>query len=53
MDFSQQNDCQIKAAHCRCMVGIEEACSHIAAILFKVEASIREHIRTAPTEVAN
>ena len=35
------------------MAGIGEACSNIAAVLFKVEASVREHIRTAPTEVAN
>ena len=35
------------------MAGIGEVCSHIATILFKVETNIREHIRTAPTEVAN
>ena len=47
------DDCQIRAAHCTCMAGIEEAGSHTAAILFKVEASIREYIRTAHTENTN
>ena len=39
-----KDDCQIKAAHCTYMAGIGEACSHIAAMLFKMEASIGEYI---------
>eukprot|EP00731_Ephydatia_muelleri_P022382 Em0014g973a len=31
----------IVAAHCTCMAGLGEGCSHVAAILFKVEAATR------------
>ena len=30
---------EVVAAHCTCMVGIGEACSHIAAVLFAAEAN--------------
>ncbi|XP_061190608.1 uncharacterized protein LOC133198543 [Saccostrea echinata] len=36
-----ERDCTILNAHCTCMAGLEEVCSHVAAILFKVEASVR------------
>ncbi|KAL5494127.1 hypothetical protein EMCRGX_G009554 [Ephydatia muelleri] len=31
----------IVAAHCTCMAGLGEGCSHVAAILFKIEAAKR------------
>ena len=31
----------IIAAHCTCMAGLGESCSHIGALLFKVEAAVR------------
>lgn len=34
-------DCTILNAHCTCMAGLGEVCSHVAAILFKIEASVR------------
>ena len=35
------SDEQVLAAHCDCMAGLGESCSHIAAILFKIEAAVR------------
>ena len=29
------------AAHCNCKAGLGESCSHVAALLFKVEAAVR------------
>ncbi|KAL3885006.1 hypothetical protein ACJMK2_025105 [Sinanodonta woodiana] len=29
------------AAHCNCMAGLGETCSHIGALLFKIEAAVR------------
>ncbi|XP_041373282.1 uncharacterized protein LOC121386449 [Gigantopelta aegis] len=29
------------SAHCTCMAGLGEACSHIAAVLFKIEAGVK------------
>ena len=49
----KKDDCQIEAVDCIYMAGMGGDCSHIAAILFKVEASIRKHITTAITDVAN
>ena len=31
----------IETAHCTCMAGLGESCSHIGAILFKIEAAVR------------
>ena len=31
----------IETAHCSCMAGLGESCSHIGAILFKIEAAVR------------
>ncbi|XP_071800280.1 uncharacterized protein [Asterias amurensis] len=43
----------VVAAHCMCMAGLGEACSHIAAILFKLEAANRlEYTTQACTEKA-
>ena len=29
------------AAHCNCMAGLGEACSHIASLMFYIEAAVR------------
>lgn len=31
----------VLAAHCDCMAGLGEACTHVAALLFAVEANVR------------
>ncbi|XP_063963770.1 uncharacterized protein LOC129270480 [Lytechinus pictus] len=41
----------VVAAHCDCMAGLGESCSHIAALLFKMEAAVRMgYTSTACTE---
>ena len=37
----------VVAAHCNCMAGLGEACTHVAALLFSIEASVK--IRDAKT----
>ncbi|XP_025765083.1 uncharacterized protein LOC112847531 [Oreochromis niloticus] len=32
---------RVEAAHCTCMAGVAETCTHVAALLFKVEATVR------------
>ncbi|XP_071106878.1 uncharacterized protein [Haliotis cracherodii] len=32
---------RVECAHCTCMAGLGEVCSHVAGILFKVEACVR------------
>ena len=34
-------DGSVQAAHCDCVDGLDEACTHIAALLFTVEANVR------------
>ena len=34
------NEATVIAAHCSCMAGLGESCSHIAALLFKIEAAV-------------
>ena len=36
-----KTDGSVKCAHCDCMAGLGEACSHIAALLFKIEAAVK------------
>ncbi|XP_062288031.1 uncharacterized protein LOC133993176 [Scomber scombrus] len=36
-----KKDGEVIAAHCNCMAGLSESCSHVGAILFAVEAGIR------------
>ena len=40
-------DGSILAAHCNCMAGLGEACTHVAALLFAVEATVK--LRDAKT----
>ncbi|KAK7899651.1 hypothetical protein WMY93_020504 [Mugilogobius chulae] len=32
---------RVECAHCTCMAGVAETCTHVAALLFKVEATVR------------
>ena len=41
---------KILAAHCNCMAGLGEACSHIASLLFAVEAGVRARESTTVTD---
>ena len=34
-------DGKVLAAHCTCMAGVGEACSHIAALLFSIVAMVQ------------
>jgi uncharacterized Zn finger protein len=36
-----EKDGRILAAHCTCMAGLGEACTHVAALLFAVDASVK------------
>ena len=41
----------VKAAHCTCLVGLGEDCSHVAALLFCIDATVR--IRDSKTVTEN
>lgn len=44
-------DGTIIAGHCDCMAGLGETCSHVAALLFKIEAAVRlGYTSSAPTD---
>ncbi|XP_077058645.1 uncharacterized protein LOC143711198 [Siphateles boraxobius] len=32
---------QVECAHCTCMAGIAESCTHVGALLFKIEVAVR------------
>ena len=36
-----ERDGRIVAAHCDCIAGLGEACTHVAALLFAVEATVK------------
>ena len=38
---------EVQTAHCDCMAGLGEVCSHAAALLFKVEAAVKLGLTTA------
>ena len=42
-----KSDGSVKCAHCDCMAGLGEACSHIAALLFKIEAAVKLGLTSA------
>lgn len=46
-----EQDGTVLTAHCNCMAGIAESCSHIAAVLFTVDASVRIRDSQTPTQV--
>lgn len=37
-----RKDGTVVTAHCTCMAGLGEACSHVAALLFAVECGVRQ-----------
>ncbi|CAC5368836.1 unnamed protein product [Mytilus coruscus] len=44
-------DGSVAVAHCDCMAGLSESCSHIGALLFKIEAAVKlGYTKTACTE---
>lgn len=48
------NDGQVCCAHCTCMAGIPESCTHFGALLFKIEAALRFHgKKTVTTEAGD
>lgn len=36
-----QEDGEVIAAHCNCMAGLSESCSHVGAVLFSIEAGVK------------
>ena len=43
----------IQSAHCNCMAGLAEPCTHIAALMFAVEGAVRlKEMRTPTREFA-
>ena len=43
----------VETLHCACMAGLGESCSHIGALLFKLEAAVRAGLtKNACTDVA-
>ncbi|KAK7445800.1 hypothetical protein BaRGS_00040315 [Batillaria attramentaria] len=44
------HDGEILTAHCRCQAGLGETCSHVAALLFTVEATVRIRDSTTVTQ---
>ncbi len=48
-----RKDGSVQAAHCDCMAGLGEACTHVAALLFAVEANVRvRELKTVTQEKA-
>ena len=41
-----ERDGSVVNAHCNCMAGIGEVCSHVGALLFSIEAAVK--IRGSP-----
>lgn len=48
-----KSDGEVIAAHCSCMAGIGEACSHVAALLFYLECVARARKDRSCTDGAN
>ncbi|KAH9379543.1 hypothetical protein HPB48_004256 [Haemaphysalis longicornis] len=48
-----KSDGEVVAAHCLCMAGNGEACSHVAALLFYLEYGVRARVGDSCTDVAN
>lgn len=41
---------EVSSAHCTCMAGVAESCTHVGALLFKVEATVRCRENATVTE---
>ncbi|XP_077492150.1 uncharacterized protein LOC144103258 [Amblyomma americanum] len=48
-----KEDGQVQAAHCTCKAGLGEACSHIGAVLFYIEAAVKRRDGQACTDKEN
>ncbi|XP_077527601.1 uncharacterized protein LOC144138970 [Haemaphysalis longicornis] len=48
-----KSDGEVVAAHCTCMAGNGEACSHVAALLFYIEYGVRVRQERSCTDGAN
>lgn len=42
---------EVDSAHCTCMAGVAEKCSHVSAVLFKIDATVRKRGFVTPTDV--
>lgn len=51
--FMGKSDGEVLAAHCTCMAGNGEACSHLAALLFYVEYGVRAREERSCTDGPN
>ena len=49
--FISTEDGAVFAAHCTCMAGLGETCSHVASTMFYVEAAVRMREKQTLTEV--
>ncbi|KAH7958970.1 hypothetical protein HPB49_007045 [Dermacentor silvarum] len=48
-----ESDAEVLAAHCLCMAGNREACSHVAALLFYIEYGMRAREERSCTDSSN
>lgn len=46
-------DGELQVAHCTCMAGLGEACSHVGAVLFYIDAVIKRQSESACTDKEN
>ncbi|KAK0134969.1 Protein YNG1 [Merluccius polli] len=42
---------EVESAHCTCMAGVAEKCSHVAALLYKIDTAVRLRGHVTPTDV--
>ncbi|XP_039455478.1 uncharacterized protein LOC120433404 [Oreochromis aureus] len=46
-----QSNGDVESAHCTCMAGVAEKCVHVAALLYKVDTTVRLRGNITPTDV--
>ena len=46
-----RQDGSIDSAHCSCMAGLDECCSHVAAVLFTLESATKAKSEASVTDV--
>ncbi|XP_041931412.1 uncharacterized protein LOC121695012 [Alosa sapidissima] len=42
---------EVESAHCTCMAGVAEKCAHVAALLYKIDTTMRLRGNVTPTDV--
>lgn len=47
----QQSNGDVESAHCTCMGSVAEKCVHVAALLYKVDTTVRLRGNITPTDV--